>query len=489
MPVYIGYLFSTFRLPTPGHHPMTSQTSEHAPPIWLIPLVVATALFMENMDSSVIATSLPAIARDLGEDPVILKLALTSYLLSLAIFIPVSGWCADRYGARPVFQLAIVIFIGSSIGCAMSDSLGELIVARACQGIGGALMVPVGRLILLRSVPKARMIDALAYLTIPALVAPLIGPPLGGYITTHYDWRWIFWINIPIGLIGIALAWAYMPNVRARDSERLDWTGFILAGIGLASLIFGFTVYGREFLPGAAAPGLMAAGIFLIAAYVVHARRIARPILDLNLLRIATFQTSVVGGGMFRLGIGAIPFLLPLMLQVAFGLDPFQSGLITFAGAFGAIVMKFTASAILRHWGFRFVLTINALICAVFVAAYAAFTDETPHVVIALVILIGGFFRSLQFTSLNAAAYADIPEHLMSRATAFVAVAQQLFMSAGVAFSAFLLETSQAWRGDTTLTTADFAATFLVMAALMAAAALLHWRLESHAGSDVSGHR
>ena len=468
---------------------MTVHASEHTPPIWLIPLVVATALFMENMDSSVISTSLPAIARDLGEDPVILKLALTSYLLSLAVFIPISGWCADRYGARPVFQLAILIFIGSSIGCALSDSLAELILARACQGVGGALMVPVGRLILLRSVPKERMIDALAYLTVPALVAPLIGPPLGGYVTTHYDWRWIFWINIPIGLIGIALASAYMPNVRASASERLDWTGFFLAGIGLASLIFGFTVYGRDFLPAAVAPGLMAGGTLLIAAYVVHARRAENPIMDLGLLRIATFHSSIVGGGMFRLGIGAIPFLLPLMLQVAFGLDPFQSGMITFAGALGALVMKVTASFILRRWGFRNVLTVNALIGAIFVGVYAAFTPETSHLTIALILLIGGFFRSLQFTALNAVAYADIPEASMSRATALVAVAQQLFMSAGVAFAALLLETSRAWRGDDTLTTGDFAASFIVMAILMAAAALLHWRLSPTAGSDVSGHR
>ncbi|MDH3742568.1 MAG: MFS transporter [Hyphomicrobiales bacterium] len=468
---------------------MTSRTSEHAPPIWLIPLVVASALFMENMDASVIATSLPAIARDLGEDPVILKLALTSYLLSLAVFIPISGWCADRFGARPVFQTAIVVFIGSSIACAMSGSLFELIMARAAQGVGGAMMMPVGRLIMLRAVPKTRMIDAMAYLTIPALMAPVIGPPLGGYLTTFHDWRWIFWINVPFGLGGIVLAHLYMPNARANGDDKLDWTGFFLAGAGLATLIFGFTVYGRDILPNYLAPSMMGAGVMLITAYVMRSRSVANPILDLELLRIATLRTSVTGGGVFRLGIGAIPFLLPLMLQVGFGLDAFRSGLIILAGAFGAIVMKFTAAAILRRWGFRTVLTVNALICTFFVGIYAVFTPATPHLVIAAVLLVGGFFRSLQFTALNAVAYADIPETSMSRATALVAVAQQLFTSAGVAFAAFVLETSRALRGDDQLTTQDFTTAFLAIASLMAIAAFAHWRLQPDAGADVSRHR
>ncbi len=452
-------------------------------------MVIATALFMENMDSSVIATSLPAIARELGEDPVIMKLALTSYLLSLAVFIPVSGWCADRYGARTVFQIAIAIFIGSSIGCAYADSLLDLIIARSCQGVGGALMVPVGRLILLRAVPKEKMIDALASLTIPPLLAPTIGPPIGGYITTFYDWRWIFWINVPIGFAGIFLAYVYMPDVRGEPDERLDWTGFFLAGVGLSTLICGFTIYGRDVLPAFTAPAMMITGTLLIWGYVIHARRSDNPILDLGLLKVPTFLTSVAGGGIFRLGIGAIPFLLPLMLQIGFGLNPFQTGLITFAGALGAVLMKFTAAGILRRWGFRQVLTFNALLCAVLLAVYALFTRETPHLVIAAVLLAAGFFRSLQFTALNAVAYADIGEASMSRATAMVAVAQQLFMSAGVAFAALILETSQSWRGAVELGAEDFQIAFLIVAAFMALAAWSHWRLNPAAGANVSRHR
>lgn len=467
----------------------SATTSGAARPLWLIPLVVAAALFMENMDASVIGTALPVIARDLGEDPVILKLALTSYLLSLAVFIPISGWCADRFGARPLFQIAISIFIVSSLFCALADSLLELILARALQGVGGAMMVPVGRLILLRSVPKSQMVQAMAYLTIPALFAPMIGPPIGGYVATFYDWRWIFWINVPFGLLAITLAGLYMPNVKGELTTRLDWIGFALSGIGLSTLIFGFTIAGREALPAAVAPTLMVVGVCMLGGYILHARRSAHPILDLNLLKVATFHTSVAGGGMFRLGIGAIPFLLPLMLQVGFGLSALDSGLITFASAFGALMMKFTAPAILRRFGFRQVLTVNALICAGFVASYSLFTPETSHIVIVLVLLVGGFFRSLQFTSLNAVAYADISTEMMSRATALVAVAQQLFISAGVAVGAFAIEISRWWRGDAELAPADFSFAFIMIAVVSAVASLLHLQLQPDAGQAVSGQR
>ena len=459
-----------------------------AAPVWLLPLVVATALFMENMDSSVIGTSLPAIARDLGQDPVVLKLALTSYLLSLAVFIPVSGWCADRFGARPVFQVAISIFIVASIACASAQSLEHLILARALQGVGGAMMVPVGRLIVLRSVPKARMVDALAWLSVPALIAPMIGPPIGGFVTTYFDWRWIFWINVPIGAIGIALAHRYMPDIRATETSRIDWRGFALAGPGVASVISGLTLAGSDVIDTRVAYALIVIGLGLCVGYVFHARRTTAPLLDLSLLRLATFRTSVAGGGLFRLGIGAIPFLLPLMLQVGFGLTPFQSGMITFAGAAGALAMKVAARPILRRYGFRQVLTVNAVICSALLGLYALFTPETPHLVIALVLLVGGFFRSLQFTCLNAVAFADLSEEKMSGATALVAVAQQLFLSTGVALAAFILEGLRAARGGEALIASDFSYAFAVVAGLTALAAFMHVRLPRDAGAAVSGH-
>lgn len=471
----------------PPARPETSLTQAQTP-VWLMPMVVASALFMENFDSAVIATSLPAIARDLALDPVVLKLALTSYLLSLAIFIPVSGWLADRFGARPVFQSAILIFIGSSLACASAQSLEHLIVARAVQGIGGAMMVPVGRLIVLRSVPKAKMVDALAYLSIPALMAPMIGPPIGGFVTTYFDWRWIFWINLPIGFLGLLLAQRYMPNIRAETRRRMDWRGFALAGPGVGALISGLTLAGTDVVPLWLAQALIASGAGLLIFYFRHALTVDQPLLDLRLLKLPTFRTSVVGGGLFRLGTGAIPFLLPLMLQVGFGLTPFESGMITFAGAVGAILMKFAARPVLRRFGFRHVLTYNALICAAMIALYALFTPETPHLIIALVLLAAGFFRSLQFTCLNASAFADIDEKSMSGATAMVAVAQQLFLSTGVAMAAFILETLRGQEAGAQLTPGDFSIAFLVVAALTAVAAIMHGRLPRDAGRAVSGH-
>lgn len=454
----------------------------------VITLVVAAALFMENLDGTVIATSLPAIAVDLRVDPIILKLAFTAYLLSLAIFIPVSGWCADRFGARSVFQAAIAVFTLASIGCAMADDLAGLVAARFGQGVGGSMMVPVGRLIILRVVAKRDMVNALAWLTVPALIAPLLGPPVGGFITTYYHWRWIFWLNVPIGIIGIALASFLIPQVKEAERRPLDAVGFLISGLGLSALIFGLSVIGRDIVPPAGQAGLVAGGLALIAGYVLHARRTPHPLVDLGLLRIPTFRVALTAGTLFRIGIGAIPFLLPLMLQVGFGLTPFASGSLTFAAAAGALVMKLTAAPILRRFGFRRVLVVNTLISSALLATTALFTAETPHLVILAVLLSGGFFRSLQFTSLNALGYADIEPRLMSRATSFAAVAQQLALSIGVAFAALVLEASQAVRGTDDLVTADFAAGFLAISALSVTSALLFARLKGDAGAEVSGH-
>ena len=327
---------------------------------WILtPFIIATALFMENMDGTVLATSLPAIARDLGQDPIVLKLALTSYMLTLAVFIPASGWVADKIGARTVFCSAIVVFTLGSILCGASTGLTTLIAARVFQGLGGAMMVPVGRLVLLRSTPKNEMVNALAYLTVPALIGPVVGPLLGGFITTYFHWRWIFWINVPIGVVGVLLSLRFIENIRERDVARFDFKGFVLSGAGLLSLVFGLTVAGVPFMPRILDAALVLAGLILLALYVGHARRDPEAILDLSLLKIRTFFAGVVGGFLFRIGIGAMPFLLPLLLQIGFGLTPFQSGSLTFASAAGAMAMKFTAATILRRWGFRRVLVAN----------------------------------------------------------------------------------------------------------------------------------
>jgi EmrB/QacA subfamily drug resistance transporter len=455
-------------------------------PRYFVTLIVAVALFMETMDSTVIATSLPAIARDLHEDPIALKLALTSYLLSLAVFIPLSGWMADRFGARTIFRAAIVVFTLGSAACGFAQSLPDFVLFRVLQGMGGAMMVPVGRLVILRSVPKAELISALAWLTIPALLGPVIGPPLGGFITTYASWRWIFWINIPMGIIGIILATRYIANLREEGLPPLDVKGFILSGIGLSGLAFGLTTIGQGLFPACLVATLLGIGATSCWLYVRHARKSPAPLLDLRLLKVDTFFASIVGGFLFRVGIGATPFLLPLLLQLGFGLTPFQSGMLTFVTAIGAIAMKTTAGPILRRFGFKSVLVANALLSSVFIGAAALFTPATPPAVMLTVLLIGGFFKSLQFTSINSLAYADIEPRAMSRATSFASVAQQLSLSAGVAVGALVLEMERHLRADEAVHTQDFATAFFIVATISALSAAIFLRLPREAGASLS---
>jgi EmrB/QacA subfamily drug resistance transporter len=456
-------------------------------PFFLTPVIVACALFMENLDSTVLSTSLPAIAADLHEDPIALKLALTSYLLSLAVFIPASGWMADRYGARKVFRAAIVVFTIGSILCGLSSTLPEFIAARILQGAGGAMMTPVGRLVLLRSVPRAELVRALAWLTTPALIGPVIGPPLGGFITTYFHWRWIFWINVPIGVLGVVLATLYIADIREEDVPPLDIKGFVLSGLGLSCLVFGCSTLGRGVVPLWAAAILVVVGIACIAGYVLHARRAKNPILDLRLLDRQTFRASIVGGFLFRIGLGATPFLLPLLFQAGFGLTPFQSGLLTFCSTLGAMAMKPTAAPILKRTGFRSVLVANTIISTLFFCFNALFTAATPHLLIIVILLTGGFFRSLQFTALNAVAYAEIDNREMSRATSLSSVAQQLALSVGVTVGAAALDLTRRVHGDGALDASDFAPAFLVVAAISISSLAMFWTLPADAGAEISG--
>ncbi|MBK5198728.1 MAG: DHA2 family efflux MFS transporter permease subunit [Methyloceanibacter sp.] len=457
-------------------------------PRYFVTLIVAIALFMENMDSTVIATSLPAIAADLHQDPIALKLAMTSYLLSLAVFIPLSGWVADRFGSRKVFRAAIVVFTLGSAACGFAQGLPDFVLFRIIQGMGGAMMVPVGRLVILRTVPKSELISALAWLTIPALMGPVIGPPLGGFITTFFSWRWIFWINIPVGIVGVVLATRYVANIREEGLPPLDVKGFILSGIGLAGLAFGLTTIGQGLLPPVMVVALLVLGALGCWLYVRHARVAQAPLIDLTLLKVDTFFASVVGGFLFRIGVGATPFLLPLFLQLGFGMNPLQSGLLTFASAVGAMAMKATAAPIIRQFGFKRVLVANAVISGFFIAAVALFTLGTPHTVVLAVLLVGGFFKSLQFTSINSIAYADIDTKAMSRATSFASVAQQLSLSAGVAVGALVLEFERMGRPDSTVVAGDFPAAFLLVAAIAASSALVFALLPKEAGASLASH-
>ena len=455
----------------------------------LIPLIVATALFMENMDSTVIATSLPAIAADIGTSPLTLKLAITSYLLSLAVFIPASGWTADRFGARMVFSLAVAVFMVGSIGCALSSSVTQFVIARIVQGAGGAMMTPVGRLVLLRSIDKSALVNAMAWVTVPALVGPVIGPPLGGFITTYFSWHWIFLINIPIGLLGIFMAMRYIDPIRSEDPERFDLYGLVLAGIGLGGIAFGLSVAGLNLLPWTIVAALVAIGSISMTLYVIHGRRTASPVLDFTLMRLPTFRASIIGGFLFRLGIGALPFLLPLLMQVGFGLSPFRSGLVTFASAVGAMGMKTLAARLIKTFGFRNIMMINAVVSSVFLAACALFTVTTPLLLIMIILVVGGFFRSLQFTAINTVAYAEVEPVQMSRATTLVSVNQQLAISAGVAVGAFSVESTMLVRHVQELSAADFAPAFMVVAVISAVSAYFFYLMPVDAGHQISGRR
>jgi EmrB/QacA subfamily drug resistance transporter len=452
----------------------------------IVPLIIAVALFMKNMDSTVIATALPAIATDIGTNPLALKLAVTSYLLSLAIFIPASGWTADRFGARTVFRAAIAVFVLGSIGCALSSSLTDFVIARIVQGMGGAMMTPVGRMVLVRSISRRELVNAMAWVTTPALIGPVLGPPVGGFITTYASWHWIFIINVPIGILGIILATRYIDDLRSETRQRFDIFGMVLAGLGIGGVAFGLSILGLNFLPWTVVVALIVGGMCFIAAYLVHARHTPVPALDLTLFRLPTFFASVTGGFVFRLGLGALPFLLPLMLQVGFGMTPFQSGTITFATALGAMGMKWATAKILHRFGFRTILVFNSLISATFLAVCAAFTAATPVAVMMGLLLVGGFFRSLQFTSINTIAYAEVEHARVSRATSLVSVAQQLAVSTGVAVGALAVELTEHLRGDGALQAADFPPAFLAIAAISALSVFIFARLPADAGAEMA---
>jgi len=453
----------------------------------VIPLVVAAALFMENMDSTVIATSLPAIAADVGSNPLALKLAITSYLLSLAVFIPASGWLADRFGARTIFSMAIALFMAGSIGCAISSTITDFVIARILQGIGGAMMTPVGRLVLLRSIDKSALVSAMAWMTTPAMIGPVLGPPLGGFISTYFTWRWIFLINIPIGVIGIVMALRFIDPIRSEHREPFDLIGLLLAGVGVAGIAFGLSVAGLNLLPWSTVIILVAVGSVSMTLYFIHARGVAAPVLDFSLLRLPTLRASLYGGFLYRIGVGALPFLLPLLMQIGFGLSPFQSGLVTFGSSAGAMGMKALAARIIRTFGFRAVMITNALISSVFLAAAALFTISTPLLLIVIILVVGGFFRSLQFTAINTVGYAEVEPPQMSRATTLFSVSQQLAISAGVAIGAFSVESTMWIRKASELGASDFGPAFLVITVISLISTYFFYQMPGDAGAEISG--
>ena len=451
-------------------------------------IILAVALFMEMMDATVIATSLPAIAADIGTDPVALKLALTAYLVALAIFIPVSGWLTDRFGARNVFRIAIGVFMLGSLACAFSSSLLEFVGARFLQGMGGSMMMPVGRVLMIRATPKKDLVSAMAWLTVPALMGPMIGPPLGGYITTYFSWQWIFIINIPIGIAGIILAGIYLPRSGIRLKTRLDVKGFVLIGTAFSGIVFGLSVISLPALPPLFGIGTLAMGVVAAFAYWRHTKNVENPILNPKIFSDKNFSIANLWGSLFRLSIGAFPFIFPLMLQIGYGLNPFQSGLITFASAGGAIIMKFFAKQTYARFGFHQALPIAILINSVLMVSYGFINPITFAGLLFTLIFLGGLTRSMFFTGMNALMFSTLPDEDTSQGSAIAAVSAQISVAIGVAIAGSLLEISGFLRGSE-LALVDFQTALIVLAGISALAAIPFARMRPDAGANVSGYK
>lgn len=480
----------------PPDSPAQNAATPHSNPsarelrsIRMVPFIVGCALFMQMLDATVVATALPAMAVSMGASVVRMNVAITSYLLAVAVFVPISGWAADRYGSRKVFITAMLLFMLSSLGCAAAQDIGQLVVSRVAQGLAGAMMVPVGRIILLRTVPKTELLKAMSFLSLPALLGPVIGPPLGGFLVTYASWHWIFLINIPVGILGLALILHYIPADTPVARRRLDWIGFILSGLSLATLVSGFEALGHRSIPLGQLLALVGTGLVSGVLYLLHARHSKHPILDLSLLRTPTFAISTLGGNLCRFAIGATPFLLAILLQVGFGLSPFAAGMITFTSAVGAMAMKLVATPIIQYFGFKRVLVVNAVLAGSFVALCGLFRADTPIWVMAVVLIVGGFFRSLQFTAVNTLTYADLNSEAMSRASSFAATAQQLGITLGVATAAVTLNLSMAWRGGTELAVVDVVWGFIVVGLITAASLISFLRLPDNAGDHLHQNR
>lgn len=455
----------------------------------LIALLVAGAFFMENLDGTVIATALPQMAVSFGTRPVDLNIGMSAYLLTLGIFIPISGWISDRFGARPVFSSAVVVFTLASVLCGFANDLAVFVAMRILQGIGGAMMVPVGRLVVLNNTPKDRLISAIATITWPALVAPILGPPLGGFITDHATWRWIFFLNLPLGVLALIFALLLIPSTKPAARRPFDWMGFIVSGFGLASLMYGLELVGRDDPDWLLTGTYVGAGVVLLAVATLHFLRTEHPLIELTALKERTFAITITGGSLFRMAIGAVPFLLPVMLQVGFGLSAFHAGLLTLAVFAGNLSMKPATTPILRRYGFKQVLIVNGLINAVFIAACALFTPTTPLWFMLPVLFIGGLCRSMHFTALNTIAFADVPPQQMTGANTLFSTAFQLTMGMGIALGAIGTRIGHAVAEPLGLEGAagiEFRLAFLLLGFVALLATLDCLALDPKAGDNVS---
>jgi EmrB/QacA subfamily drug resistance transporter len=452
----------------------------------LIALLVAVTFFMENLDATVIATALPDIAKTFGVGAVDVNIGMSAYMLAVAVFIPISGWLADRFGSRLVFGWAIVLFSLSSLLCGLSDSLQSFVAARVLQGISGAMMVPVGRLAVLRATEKKDLVRAISFITWPGLVAPILGPPVGGFIVTHASWPWIFYLNLPLGLLALIATLVLIPKRDEVTTRTFDFSGFLLVGVASAALLYGVELLGQS--RGSLLQGLLlsAAGVMLGAFAWRHMRRHAQPLLALEVVSVRTFSVCLCGGSIFRVAISTLPFLLPLMFQLAFGLSAFDAGLLVLAVFAGNLAMKPFTTAVMQRWGFRPVLMINGILGVLAIAACALLDQRMSWTLILFILFVGGLSRSMQFTLFNTLGFADIPKAQMSDASTLFSMFFQLSMAMGVAIGALLLRFAMNLHDNTgQAATADFQLTFLWVAVIAGVALLDNLRLPAQAGESV----
>ncbi|HEX7810965.1 MAG TPA: DHA2 family efflux MFS transporter permease subunit [Burkholderiales bacterium] len=453
-----------------------------------LPWVVATALFMEQLDSTIVNTAIPAMAASLQVAPLSLKAVVTSYILSLAVCIPISGWMADRFGTRRVFSAAVMLFTFSSVLCGISTNVPMLVAARILQGIGAAMMMPVGRLAIIRTYPKSELLMAMNFVIIPALIGPLLGPTVGGLIVHWLSWREIFFVNVPVGLAALYLIHRYMPDYRGDSPRPLDIVGLVLFGSGIALLSWLLEIFGEHNIDTTSAAILLVISIALLVAYVLHARQAEFPLLRLALFRVRTFRVSVAGGFITRLGIGGLPFLLPLLYQLGMGLPAWQSGLLMMPAAAAAMGMKLIAPRVLGRFGFRQVLVVNTLMIGLTIGLFSLVTSATP---VGLIVCLGlslGFFNSLQFSAMNSMAYADTEARDSSMASTIASSMQQLSMSFGLAFGSLIAAwyLGNAPQTDSAAVTGALHYAFLTLGMLTALSSLSFWTLRADDGASVS---
>ena len=474
-------------MPTPSPlHSAAEPVSSHGR--W-IAFLVAAAFFMENLDATVITTAVPAMAQSFGVAPVALSIGISAYLLALAVFIPVSGWVADRFGPRQVFAMAILVFTLASVACGLSQSLSMFVAARIAQGIGGALMVPVGRLIVLRSTPKSELVKAIATITWPGLAAPVMGPPLGGWIASTWSWHWIFFLNVPLGACAMFFALRWIDG--APGGQRpFDWVGFVASGAGLTALMYGLDLLSHAPTDWALAGALAAAGACSLGYALWHMRRSAHPLVNLSVFGVQTFRISVMGGSLFRIAIGSAPFLLPLMFQLAFGFSMVASGFLMLALFAGNLGIKPATGFVMRRLGFRSTLLSNGLLVALGFAACAALSPETPLVMMIAVMVFSGVCRSMQFTAFNTLVFCDTTPAQASGATTLFSMCQQMSAGFGIAFGAIALRVAEQFTGHAGApAVADFRIAFGLVTALSLLALVDTLTLPRDAGARVSGHR